>query len=261
MRRSWILAPITTLALTLAACDTHIGEPIAFEHAAVDGLTLFEAAPQRVVGEFRSEGNTLAFEASRVKDAITLRLTGNDGRPLVSVDTLGSEYVLAYLGTRLVMRADRDALAAAASSDDPEAQLEGIEIDGEISVLDEMLQLPELAQLPWLSRALGEQGLTGYEYPATLALHRMARKTADGLGIEVPGLANETEAVSKCQDLRSDPYGNGCYGMCGSGCGCWGWVCGDCCYHNGCAWHDYWCRTGQWYYCYNITAVIAMFGC
>ena len=41
----------------------------------------------------------------------------------------------------------------------------------------------------------------------------------------------------------------------------WSWVCGDCCYHGGCAQHDSWCRQGQWYYCYNITAVIALFGC
>jgi hypothetical protein len=49
--------------------------------------------------------------------------------------------------------------------------------------------------------------------------------------------------------------------MCGPGCSCWSWVCGDCCYHYGCARHDSWCRNGQWYYCYNITAVIALFGC
>jgi hypothetical protein len=49
--------------------------------------------------------------------------------------------------------------------------------------------------------------------------------------------------------------------MCGNGCSCWSWVCGDCCYHGGCARHDDWCRQGQWYYCYNITAVIALFGC
>ena len=57
------------------------------------------------------------------------------------------------------------------------------------------------------------------------------------------------------------PSSNECYGMCGPGCTCWSWVCGDCCYHYGCARHDSWCRQGQWYYCYNITAVIALFGC
>ena len=55
--------------------------------------------------------------------------------------------------------------------------------------------------------------------------------------------------------------GDQCYGMCGYGCDCWSWVCGDCCYHYGCAVHDSWCRQGKWYYCYNISAVIALFGC
>jgi hypothetical protein len=49
--------------------------------------------------------------------------------------------------------------------------------------------------------------------------------------------------------------------MCGPDCSCWSWVCGDCCYHYGCAVHDDWCRDGEWYYCYDITAVIALFGC
>jgi hypothetical protein len=26
--------------------------------------------------------------------------------------------------------------------------------------------------------------------------------------------------------------------MCGAGCSCWSWVCGDCCYHDFCAVHD-----------------------
>ena len=37
------------------------------------------------------------------------------------------------------------------------------------------------------------------------------------------------------------PYPNpddGCFGMCGAGCDCWEWVCGDCCYHLICAEHD-----------------------
>lgn len=33
-----------------------------------------------------------------------------------------------------------------------------------------------------------------------------------------------------------------CLSLCGYGCHCWKWVCGDCCYHLGCHGHDVCCR-------------------
>jgi hypothetical protein len=49
----------------------------------------------------------------------------------------------------------------------------------------------------------------------------------------------------------------GCFGMCGPGCDCWKWVCGDCCYHPVCAVHDSYCRAcddgdaAACYWCYG----------
>jgi hypothetical protein len=66
------------------------------------------------------------------------------------------------------------------------------------------------------------------------------------------------------QDLQSDPCHNQCYGMCGSECSCWSWVCGDCNYHSGCAAHDDWCRSCSWYapwncaLCYSPTALVGL---
>jgi hypothetical protein len=122
-----------------------------------------------------------------------------------------------------------------------------------------MLQLPEVAQLPTLSRALGVRGITGSQFPASLALHKAARQSADALGINVEKLDTAQSLEGYCTSYPNQ--GDSCYGMCGPGCSCWSWVCGDCCYHYGCAVHDSWCREGKWYYCYNITAVIALFGC
>jgi len=42
--------------------------------------------------------------------------------------------------------------------------------------------------------------------------------------------------------LESDPNGDECDGMCGYGCNCWSFVCGDCCSHRLCADHDSCCR-------------------
>jgi hypothetical protein len=39
-----------------------------------------------------------------------------------------------------------------------------------------------------------------------------------------------------CRDLQDS--GGDCFGMCGAGCDCWEWVCGDCCSHPVCVVHD-----------------------
>lgn len=44
-----------------------------------------------------------------------------------------------------------------------------------------------------------------------------------------------------CLDLRSNPHNDECLGMCGPGCTCWSFVCGDCCYNKLCLEHDKCC--------------------
>ena len=38
------------------------------------------------------------------------------------------------------------------------------------------------------------------------------------------------------------PMGSNCLGMCGRGCSCWRFVCGDCCFYQGCYDHDLCCK-------------------
>lgn len=77
-------------------------------------------------------------------------------------------------------------------------------------------------------------------------------------------------AGNPCRDLRSDPCDNDCLGMCGPGCSCWSWVCGDCCYHSGCNAHDRACRScsiwpwtwGNCVICYSpLALIVALLGC
>ena len=47
---------------------------------------------------------------------------------------------------------------------------------------------------------------------------------------------------SKCKCADNKPNRDeDCVGMCGKGCCCWCWVCGDCCFHRGCFVHDIAC--------------------
>lgn len=69
----------------------------------------------------------------------------------------------------------------------------------------------------------------------------------DELALAGPFLIPERyEAISEmcnlgggeCQNLEDDPNDDECDGMCGAGCSCWKWVCGDCCAYAGCQVHD-----------------------
>jgi hypothetical protein len=131
------------------------------------------------------------------------------------------------------------------------------------------ISAPETALLPWLSAALGERGYDGRRYPSTMALHKLAMRVSrdtditppaaiaagadtactagsgDGSGSgsgEGSGEGSGSGSGSGCADLSGDPNGDSCYGMCGNGCNCWRWVCGDCCCNAGCRQHDAHCR-------------------
>lgn len=247
--------------LVFAACDatTPAPEP-ASSSDGNEGVTLRIAQPDHLAGSYvDATGMALEFDTARSGETFYLHVA-TKGHVLIHAETTPTSYVFQYMDKRLSLEVDKSWVAAvqAEGDDGPAAKdTSAMHWKGDMTVLDEMLTVPEVKALPWLSRALGSMGYTGKAYPASLAMHKIARQSADALSIEVPTLTTQSADGEYC----SRPSANECYGMCGPGCSCWSWVCGDCCYHGGCAKHDSWCRQGQWYYCYNISAVIALFGC
>lgn len=251
-------------ALALAACQsaTEIAPAPAPTPTTTDGVTLRVKTPERIAGSYVDANGGIEFDTARAGDDLFMHVATKSGHILIDARTTPTSYVFEYLDHRLTLEVDKAWIAKVRAEGDggPAAQDESqMHWTGDMAVLDEMLSVPEVASLPTLSRTLGEMGITGSEFPASLALHKIARQSADALAIEVAPLEQPNAETSFCTAYPNP--GNQCYGMCGNGCSCWSWVCGDCCYHSGCAKHDDWCRNGQWYYCYNITAVIALFGC
>jgi hypothetical protein len=231
------------------------------QNAANDGITLTTGTPQRITGSYRdAAGDSIQFDLAKVNDDIFADVTGNGGRPILHIQTDGDDYNFSYMGGSLTMHTTKTFVAQARAQNNPSAvSTDGFAWTGDMNVLDDMLKLPEVAQFPILSRALGVRGFTGSDFPAVLVLHKVAQQAAQALSVNVPTLASQVASEAYCQAYPNQ--NNGCYGMCGPKCTCWSWVCGDCCYHYGCAVHDDWCRDGKWWYCYNITAVITLFGC
>lgn len=250
--------------VALAGCQA-ASEPTAPPPAPITsgGVTLRVKTPERITGSYVApDGTGIDFDSARVDDTLYMHVATKSGHVLIDAQTTATSYVFKYLDGRLTLEVDKAWVQQVRNEGDggPAAQDDSqMHWTGDMNVLDEMLAVPEVRGLPDLSRTLGTMGVTGSEFPASLALHKIARQSADALSIEVQPLAPANEEASFCTAYPNS--GNGCYGMCGPGCTCWSWVCGDCCYHSGCAKHDDWCREGKWYYCYNITAVIALFGC
>jgi hypothetical protein len=261
MKTARVLAPAFAIALIGCGNTTTASDPT--PQVGVDGVSLSVATADRLSGSFHDPaGNLLRFESARAGDDLYFDLTGNGGRQIIHIETVGDNYEFSYMGGALKMHTTKAFVAAARAQAEQQpdgVSTDGFIFDGDTHALDAMLQLPEVAQLPALSRALGVRGITGSQFPASLALHKAAKQSAQALGIEVEKLDTAQSLEGYCTSYPNS--GDSCYGMCGSGCSCWSWVCGDCCYHYGCAVHDSWCREGKWWYCYNITAVIALFGC
>lgn len=222
----------------LAACsptaDTaNPPQPAAAQAVTADGLLLTAQAPQHVQGELSQGGVTLRFSVRDTGTTGEFKLTDGSHRVLLHA-LRGAESSLSLLSGKLDLRTDGSTSLTASQ----------IAQAGDESAAAELNSRPEMRLLPTLSKLLGERGLNGRDYPATYPLHLLASRIADmaesSLG---EGISPVSPDVLACKDLRKDPHKNECFGMCGRGCGCWTWVCGDCCYHKGCAYHDTQCRT------------------
>ena len=115
---------------------------------------------------------------------------------------------------------------------------------------------------------LGKLGINGNENPAAMPFYTLARRLqqyrdtllspADDTEMSPasdrqkrwqPALSYVTveRRSSNCVGGTAPSTSNNCLGMCGYGCSCWSWVCGDCCVHQGCLDHDNCCRDhGFW---------------
>ena len=119
------------------------------------------------------------------------------------------------------------------------------------AAVHEVLQMPEVHLLPTMSRELARYGFHGNTSSAILQLHITAQRFSDLLqgrsGLDVTMASTLSKrSMKKCAHDKACPpcKDTECTGMCGPKCSCWKWVCGDCCYHQGCLDHDICCAKG-----------------
>ena len=133
-------------------------------------------------------------------------------------------------------------------------------------VLQKSMQMiltePEIELLHDAAVAMGQRGITGRGYPSALPLYMTAMRLSFNPSTTVATTDNNFPQSDTYNDEKPEDFfitrmkrntrtclakcppckGEKCLGLCGRGCTCWKWACGDCCYHKGCFYHDLCCR-------------------
>jgi hypothetical protein len=247
LNKIWILG----VAMGLAGCG---GEVVSSTPATQEGLTLTTSTTERLTGTFAQKGIGVVFDSVKTAGYAALTLRALGGKVLMKVETSTDSLTTQILDGSTTITVTRDFAMQNAGNTAASGVQSGVTVEGDATAYNQLMQLPEFALLPHMSRALGAQGFTGASYESALPIHLFAMRAAKALQVEVEPLPAAIPTVGYCNAMtdgsHADWYGNGCFGMCGPGCSPWSWVCGDNCAHNGCAAHDRDCRDGDWWGCY-----------
>lgn len=252
-------------------------------------------------------GGLLNFDADARTGA--LRLVDDNGKRLLAFESTRTTHKLVAGDNEFVLEIKKDTLKKVmedmkAGKPPQMEKSAAVTVTGDPEMFDKLLRSEAMKELPALSERMGKRlKITGKSNPGALMLHRFAMyvakvnaEKADGEPQVEPapmpapaqkekGAQNFTPAsgdgkvalaclgsnnyvYGNCRNDQ-DHCGNNCLGMCGEGCKCWDWVCGDCCFHWGCYYHDLRCRTCTWYrpdacfdcYVNPLVFIFALGGC
>ena len=231
-----------------------------------DGLTLDTLSPDRVDGYYYDPISMLGIVFNSTRD--TLHVSDFSGQVLLGAKEKVGQARLVSLGKRQFLQhtdeedgVSRDlaipkSLGRFSELQDPSAfhsllpSLRKIHRTTHAKVraksVKHLLTKPELKLLKEAAFELGNQGVTGIDYPSVLPFHMTALRTgshdhyntvSDWSNLDHHRL-KRSACIQKCPPCKEKE----CFGMCGPGCSCWDFACGDCCYHKGCLYHDLCCR-------------------
>ena len=116
--------------------------------------------------------------------------------------------------------------------------------------MSELHNVPEVQLLERVSAALGDNSTRLKVLQRTF--HALCFNLLKQADIDIPSELSATpdsndhhDRGKRCTSLKNNRW-NHCNGMCGRKCSCWSWVCGDCCFHQGCYEHDLCCGHDFW---------------
>ena len=131
------------------------------------------------------------------------------------------------------------------------------------SAIEELLARPEVLLIKDAAFAIGNTGITGVRNPAAMAFYTTALRFAESAIGDQHAASGESEGATRglvskkrsrrqltwCSNSNSNcdicPQGDNCLGLCGPGCSCWWFICGDCCWNLGCYIYSVFTCSGQ----------------
>ena len=231
---------------------------------------LFVASLTTAVADFVYKDLSAGHALHVVSTYDSLYISTLDGRCLVAADEASGEYFRLITIGRAMFIQVKNGSAESRDFSVPDAYT-GIISNADWTVLRDLVRLlnsssndqeashmklwgslltilsyPEAALLQNAAAALGDgKGVTGRNYPSVLPFYMAALQLNKLQGGNITAGAGGSGLLHLTEDCLSEcppcPYQE-CLGLCGYGCNCWKWVCGDCCYHLGCYEHDICCR-------------------
>lgn len=206
-----------------------------------ESLELTSREPHHISGTFVHREVIVRFDSMREENHIELKLSDREKREIYAASSDGKTYSISFYAG--MARATGSVPSPAEERRKHPAALARPAVAGDESAVRAFGESAEYRTLPFLSRALAVNGIFGTTHAASLYLHGLGLSSAQINKINI-GIEDRITVQKKkrCQDQSSDPCHNDCFGMCGNGCSCWKWVCGDCCIHVGCLTHDVTCR-------------------
>jgi hypothetical protein len=128
------------------------------------------------------------------------------------------------------------------------------------SVLYNLAMSYEATLIIEAAQALGDREILGMDYQSVMSFYQLALRLAnyreiteyeakDSSASNSKGYHHRQKRAESCNNGATCSRGqcpfrrnsNDCFGMCGKGCFCWSFVCGDCCVHQYCLTHDQCC--------------------
>ena len=214
--------------------------------AASGRLVEFSYTQQQVYGKYQSEDKTRGIIfASRSDDYLLIRTfrgkTLVETTPITRID--GQKLRAVYIMDREYTQHENSA-----HPDRP------VDHDKPLSdTIRLLLSIEEVRLLEEAAEAVGKKGLNGKNTPAalpffifTLRVTQLAENShysnISSSSTSSIHQRHKRQGYMHCADTCPPCPNDKCIGLCGKGCSCWKFVCGNCCWHQGCYDHDLCCK-------------------
>ena len=284
-----------TISVTAVAIGVGVGVSTESGHSVdANGLTVTVITREQLQGEYLGSAGGIHFQTTVNSSHVSLFVTTESGEPVVNIlhhVNLSMTMMTAKNATFLVMES-RPGHKRYVDYVIPKTltnHMQSIMV-GQGNMSDEILQWldnktvaqtrqsslenltfsQEALLIIEAAKVLGNHGVYGSEYPAAMSFYQLALKLAKAREAEASNFTLNSKVTKElrqkrgvmcsnvnavCEQCPFQHDNNDCFGLCGYGCDCWNFVCGDCCVHQFCLTHDRCCAERGFYSwaCLSVT--------